>query len=213
MKFANGVLFWDVSFFRGVHARELEALLGFMDTIYGASVKGIGEDKMCWKPDREKGFMVKDYYSLFVGSNDYCFPWKSIWKQKIPSRVAFFVWIAALDKCLMIDNLQKRNVWILDWCYMCKCSGESVDHLFLHCPVAMDLWSMVFGLFGVSWVVLQSVVGLLTCWQGRFGRHRNGYIWLTVPHCINCCCLFFNHVKLEKSLLSESNDFGQSAAH
>ena len=53
MNFANGVLFWDVSFFRGVHARELEALSSFMDTIYGALVKGFGEDKMCWKPNRK----------------------------------------------------------------------------------------------------------------------------------------------------------------
>ena len=29
MNFANGVLFWDVSFFRGVHARELEAPYGY----------------------------------------------------------------------------------------------------------------------------------------------------------------------------------------
>ena len=34
MKLDNGVLFWDVSFFRGVHSRELEALAGFMDTIW-----------------------------------------------------------------------------------------------------------------------------------------------------------------------------------
>ena len=27
---------------------------------------------------------------------------------------------------------------------MCKCNGESVDHLFLHCPVAMDLWAGVW---------------------------------------------------------------------
>ena len=80
MKSTNGVLFWDVSFFRGVHAQELEAMSGFMDTTYGSSVRGFGENKMCWKPDRDKGFMVKDYYSILVGSNDYCFPWKSIWK-------------------------------------------------------------------------------------------------------------------------------------
>ena len=47
MKFDNGFLFWDVSFFRDVHARELETLAGFMDTIYGASVKGFGKDRMC----------------------------------------------------------------------------------------------------------------------------------------------------------------------
>ena len=58
--------------------------------------------------------MVTDYYSILVGPNDYCFPWKSILKQEIPSHVAFFIWTAALGKCLMIENLQKKKVWILD---------------------------------------------------------------------------------------------------
>ncbi|KAL0015632.1 hypothetical protein SO802_002701 [Lithocarpus litseifolius] len=44
---------------------------------------------------------------------------------------------------------------------MCKCNGESVDHLFLHCPVALELWDMVFDSFGVCWVMPKSVVGLL----------------------------------------------------
>ena len=70
---------------------------------------------------------------------------------------------------------------------MCKCNGELVDHLFLHCPVAMDLWAMVLGLFGVSWVMPQSVLGLLECWQGRFGHHRNGFIWIIVSHCLMWC--------------------------
>uniref|UniRef100_A0A7N2KQL6 Reverse transcriptase zinc-binding domain-containing protein n=1 Tax=Quercus lobata TaxID=97700 RepID=A0A7N2KQL6_QUELO len=151
MKSPSGVLFWDVSFFRGVHVRELEALSSFMESIYGFSIRGFGEDKMCWIPSKDKGFLVKDYYRILAGSTIFGFPWRSIWKQKIPSRVAFFVWTAALGKYLTIDNLRKRKVWILDWCYMCKSNGESVDHLFLHCPVAMDLWSMVLGLFGVSW--------------------------------------------------------------
>ena len=70
---------------------------------------------------------------------------------------------------------------------MCKSNGESVDHLFLHCPVAMDLWSMALGLFGVTWVMPHNVLGLLGCWQGNFGRHRNGYIWSIVPHCLMWC--------------------------
>ena len=43
---------------------------------------------------------------------------------------------------------------------MCKRNGESLDHLYLHCPFAMDLWSMVLGLFGVSWVMPRTVLGL-----------------------------------------------------
>ena len=79
MKFTNGVLFWDVSFFRDCHVWDLDVVLSFMVAIYGLSVRGFGEDKMCWKTDRSKGFMVKDYYSLLAGSIDFCFPWKSIW--------------------------------------------------------------------------------------------------------------------------------------
>ena len=90
-------------------------------------------------------------------------------------------------KCMTIDNIKKRKVWILNWCYMCKCNSESVDHLFLHCLVAMDLWSMVLGLFGVSWVIPKPVVGLLACWQGRFGCHWNDHIWIIVPHCLMWC--------------------------
>ena len=67
---------------------------------------------------------------------------------------------------------------------MCKCNSETVDHLFLHCSIAMELWDMVFGLFGISWVMPMVVVELLAYWQGRFGRHRNGYIWIIVPHCL-----------------------------
>ena len=78
-------------------------------------------------------------------------------------------------------------MWILDWCYMCKRNGESVDHLFLHCPFASDLWSMVLDLFEVSWVMPHTILGLLWCWQGSFGHHQNIYIWSIIPHCLLWC--------------------------
>ena len=56
MKVTNGVFYWDVSFFRGVPDRELEAVMSFMDNINSSSVRGFREDKMSWKQDRNKGF-------------------------------------------------------------------------------------------------------------------------------------------------------------
>ena len=46
---------------------------------------------------------------------------------------------------------------------------------------------MVLGLFGVSWVMPQSILGLLTCWQGKFGHHQNSHKWLIVPYCLMWC--------------------------
>jgi hypothetical protein len=64
------------------------------------------------------------------------FPWKSIWRVKVSLRVSFFVWTTALGKILTLYNLRKKKVILVDWCYMCKKSGESIDHLLLHCEVA-----------------------------------------------------------------------------
>jgi hypothetical protein len=50
-----------------------------------------------------------------MGCNDgFCFPWKSVWWTKFPSRVAFFVWSTALGKILTMDNLQKQHVIEVD---------------------------------------------------------------------------------------------------
>jgi hypothetical protein len=67
--------------------------------------------------------------------------------------VAFFVWTMTLGKILTLDNLRKRNIIVMEWCYMCKTCRESIDHLFLYCMVAIELWSMILRLFGVVWVM------------------------------------------------------------
>ena len=58
-----------------------------------------------------------------------------------------------LKTCLTAKNLQKRNIIVVSWYYMCKEDREKVNHLLLRCPVTRDLWDMVFALVGVQWVM------------------------------------------------------------
>jgi hypothetical protein len=44
---------------------------------------------------------------------------------------------------------------------MCKNSGESINNLFLHYMVAIELWSTILQLFGVARVTLLSMIGML----------------------------------------------------
>uniref|UniRef100_A0A2N9HPM1 Reverse transcriptase zinc-binding domain-containing protein n=1 Tax=Fagus sylvatica TaxID=28930 RepID=A0A2N9HPM1_FAGSY len=46
---------------------------------------------------------------------DFHFVRNSIWKVKVPPRIAFLSWTAALGNLLTIDNLRKRNLIIIDW--------------------------------------------------------------------------------------------------
>ena len=51
---------------------------------------------------------------------------------------------------------------------MYKRDGETSNHLLLHCSLARDLWSTLFSLFGVAWVMPSGVVELLACWSDKF---------------------------------------------
>jgi hypothetical protein len=46
---------------------------------------------------------------------------------------------------------------------------------------------MVFGLFGVSWVMPCHVLDVWARWQGSFGDHRNLLVRKMVPHCVMWC--------------------------
>jgi hypothetical protein len=88
-----------------------------------------------------------------------------------------------LDKILTHDNLRKRNVVVIAWCCMYKKSGGSIEHLLLHCEVVRNLWSYIFTLFGVEWVMPQRVLDLLTSWGASFGCGSAKEVWRLVPLC------------------------------
>ena len=106
-----------------------------------------------------------------------------MWRTKSPPRTVFFVWSAAFGKILTLDNLRKRQVVVIDKCFMCKKDGELVDHLLLHCEVDHALWCNMFSRLGLSWVMPSSVLDLCVCWCSS-GRTRSAVVWKMVPICI-----------------------------
>ena len=103
-------------------------LIFFWNFIHSMTFTGEGQDKLCWKSTKNKGFKVSEFYLSLFSTPDNLFPWKLVWHSNIPPRVAFFSWTAALGKILTLDRLWNKGVPVMDWCYMCKRSGESVNH-------------------------------------------------------------------------------------
>ena len=125
---------------------------------------------------------MKSFYQSLSPPHSMIFPCKGVWKQKVPPWVAFFLWTTVLGKILTADNLRKRNIVIVSWRCMCKSAGESIDHLFIHCPAAKELWDAVLCLFGVLCVMPRHVRELIEGWH--VSKHRQSQIWRAVPHCL-----------------------------
>ena len=76
------------------------------------------------------------------------------------------------------------GVVLANWCCMCGLAGESVDHLLVHCSVASQPWSLVFAIFGMTWVQPGSVALMLWSWSGgRVGKRRQK-AWTFAPFCL-----------------------------
>ena len=85
-------------------------------------------------------FDIRSFYHKIQNVTFSIFPWKGIQKVKVPKRVALFMWTAAHGQILTLDNLMLRGRTLANYCCMCCCNEEFVDHLLISCPVAHSLW-------------------------------------------------------------------------
>lgn len=66
---------------------------------------------------------------------------------------------------------------------MCRCSGETVDHLLLHCEIAYAIWTFTFSVFGVQRVLPKSLVELQSEQRNLFENYSS-FGWNLAPLCL-----------------------------
>jgi hypothetical protein len=80
------------------------------------------------------------YLDLLNGNTNYL--QKYLWKMKVPLKIKIFMWFVHRKEILTKDNLIKRNWQGSSKCCFCD-HEETVQHLFIHCPFAKIVWSIV----------------------------------------------------------------------
>ena len=174
---------WDLRFYRAFEDWELATSYSLLQFIQTRIPRGDRRDTLCWRLKGDGKFDTQSYYHSIRGILNSLFPWKGVWKPKVPKRVAFFLWTATHDRILTLDNLMLTGCLLTNRCCLCCCDGESVDHLLLHCLVTHTLWTFMLQAFGIHWVMPGSVAGLLSCWYQWLGKHSSN-IWNLIPGCL-----------------------------
>ena len=86
---------WTLRFYREFNDWELAASYSLFHSIQTRIPRGGGSDKLSWCLNGSGKFDVRSFYHKIRNVTLPTFPWKGIWKVKVPKRVAFFMWIAA----------------------------------------------------------------------------------------------------------------------
>ncbi|WMV35470.1 hypothetical protein MTR67_028855 [Solanum verrucosum] len=116
---------------------------------------------------RDGSYLVKESYLHLTSRKTLTdlWPWKLIWRTKMPPKVICFSWVSLNGSCLTHDNIMRMKFCLANRCYMCSCNPKSINHLFLHCSVTTDLWNMFFSLFGLAWAMPGSLREAFVCWS------------------------------------------------
>ena len=129
---------WNLRFHRDFNDWELDLIRGLLIMLRDFKLSS-EEDGVLWKRGGHGKYGVKEAYNGLVVTNACDFPYKSVWVNKVPTKVAFFAWEAAWGKILTLDRLKKRGWQFPNRCFLCGCEEESVNHILLHCIVVRTL--------------------------------------------------------------------------
>uniref|UniRef100_A0A2N9ECM6 PUL domain-containing protein n=1 Tax=Fagus sylvatica TaxID=28930 RepID=A0A2N9ECM6_FAGSY len=130
---------WDVTFNRNFNDWEVDLVMDFLDFLHFHVPFREEDDGWRWRRKRIGDFDTKSFNTALRGNMVVkSFPWQSIWGSKAPRRVVFFLWTTTWGKILTNDNLMRRGHVMAEWCCMCRGTGETIDHLMLHCPLTSD---------------------------------------------------------------------------
>lgn len=85
---------------------------------------------------------MKSFYNFLNDGGLGCSAARFFWKNMCPKKINLFNQMVWKDKILSLENLVKRrcNRLPTDTCVLCHSGTESVDHLFIKCPFAQQVW-------------------------------------------------------------------------
>ena len=97
-----------------------------------------------WLIDNKGSYLVKSgYLSLQEEVTDErSILWKKLWKLNIPPKVMNFMWRMLSGFLPTADILRGCRLQVDPSCPICFHERESAHHLFLHCPLIIECWSL-----------------------------------------------------------------------
>lgn len=118
------------------------------------------------------------------------------------------------EKLPTIDFLQRRGIILTNMCSLCLQEAESVNHIFIHCPFAKEVWDAILGEVGMAWVFPNNIGNLFQGWNIMKISRRGKRVWSMICPAV-CWALwlegnqrvFENHIEPTHKMYKRAMDF------
>ncbi|KAK1266001.1 hypothetical protein QJS04_geneDACA000727 [Acorus gramineus] len=145
--------YWEMRVRKNLNDDEVDDYLNLLEELHGAQVEGARADNIVWKPTLATGFSVKSGYSWVrrdqIGLPNLAQKHK-VCGCKVPLKVRAFIWIFYQGKVLTKSYVARWAPEVDRRCALCGLDDESVEHLFLFCPMVREVWGRMAAVGGLG---------------------------------------------------------------
>ncbi|KAK1258010.1 hypothetical protein QJS04_geneDACA012722 [Acorus gramineus] len=125
-----------------------------IEELHGVQVVESRADRIVWKPTPSTGFSVKSSYSWVcrgrIGLPNLAQKHKEVWGCKVPLKVRAFMWTFYQGKVLTKSYLARWAPEVDRRCVLCGLDDETMEHLFLFCPMVREVWGRMLVVGGLG---------------------------------------------------------------
>ncbi|KAE8678433.1 hypothetical protein F3Y22_tig00111410pilonHSYRG00088 [Hibiscus syriacus] len=171
---------WNIHTRRNLCDWEMEHWIRLMTLLENIGLSDSVDDFLAWSGKGDGLFTAKACRLTLSSNSRGSLTWKKfVWSGFAPPRVETFLWQVSHQRLAVRSELIKRGVTLEEVsCPLCAKQEETVQHLFISCQVAWDLWSSFWRLWGVSSVLPNDPASLLCSWSDL---RPKSLIWDFIP--------------------------------
>ncbi|KAE8656892.1 Protein MOR1 [Hibiscus syriacus] len=171
---------WNIQTRRNICDWEMEHWIRLMTLLENVELSESVDDFLAWSGKGHGLFTAKACRLTLSSNSGGSLTWKKfVWSGLAPPRVETFLWQVSHRRLAVRSELIKRGVMLEEVaCPLCAKQEETVQHLFISCQVAWELWSSFWRLWGVSAVLPNDPASLLCSWSDL---RPKSLIWSFIP--------------------------------
>ncbi|KAL4299736.1 hypothetical protein AHAS_Ahas17G0130700 [Arachis hypogaea] len=177
-----------------------------LDTLQDVRLIADTQDRVVWRFNKEGVYSTNSFVQVLQEQTltDDILSYKftnEIWKGMVPPRIELFTWFVLVGRVNTKDRLSRLGIIERsdNVCVMCSKEIESVQHLFVTCEYAWQVWCAWIRHMGHVWSIPGSIKEHFESWRTMTLRKDVRKIWLVgffqnktadVVDCVNrsfCC--------------------------
>lgn len=101
------------------------------------------DDAFIWNHNKNGTYSSKSGYQWLLSLQNHdldTLSWTWIWRQKLPEKYKFFIWLACQNSLPTLVLLHHRNIALSPICTRCGNSDETVIHCIRDCNCSRQIW-------------------------------------------------------------------------